>query len=113
MWTDATRQTHRDQGGRNPNDLTDAQWATVAPPLTGDDPPTADRRKMIDACLYPEKAGCPGHYLPTDFGRWETVRTGHGRFRPGGIGTEIAAFPGTGPGAAVRRPAGPRSAAGA
>ena len=68
MWTDADRQTYRDQGGRYPSDLTDAQWATVAPLLISYDPLTADLREMVNACLYLEKTGCPWRYLPTDFG---------------------------------------------
>lgn len=92
MWTDADRETYRDQGGRYPSDLTDAQWATVAPFLAGYDPLSADLREMVNACLYLEKTGCPWRYLPTDFGPWETVRTWHDRFRADGIWTEIAAL---------------------
>ncbi|GJD57964.1 hypothetical protein MTDSW087_00089 [Methylobacterium dankookense] len=86
MWTDADRETYRDRGRRFPSDLTDAQWATVAPLLASYDPLTADLREMVNACLYLEKTGCPWRYLPTDFGPWETVRTWHDRFRAMGSG---------------------------
>lgn len=92
MWTDADRETYRDRGGRYPSDLTDAQWATVAPLLAGYDPLTANLREMVNACLYLEKTGCPWRYLPTDFGAWETVRTWHDRFRADGIWSEVAAL---------------------
>jgi putative transposase len=92
MWTDADRETYRDRGNRYPSDLTDAQWGTVAPVLSGYDPLTADLREMVNACLYLEKTGCPWRYLPTDFGPWETVRTWHDRFRADGIWAEVAAL---------------------
>lgn len=74
MWTDADRETYRDRGNRYPSDLTDAQWGTVAPVLSGYDPLTADLREMVNACLYLEKTGCPWRYLPTDFGPWNPDR---------------------------------------
>ncbi|GAB6845829.1 transposase [Methylorubrum rhodinum] len=97
MWTDADRKTCRDRGGRYLSDLTDAQWATVAPLLTGYDPLTADLREMVNAGLDLEKTGCPWRYLPTDFGPWETVRTWHDRFQAEGLWSEIAALLTRGP----------------
>lgn len=91
MWTDADRETYRDRGRRFPSDLTDAQWATVAPLLAGYDPLTADLRQMVNACLYLEKTGCPWRYLPNDFGPWETVHKWRDRFRTDGLWPEIAA----------------------
>lgn len=92
MWTEADRETYRDEGRRYPSDLTDEEWATVAPLLSGYDPLTADLREMVNACLYLEKTGCPWRYLPTDFGPWETVRTWHDRFRSDGLWSEVAAL---------------------
>lgn len=89
MWTDADRETYRDRGGRDPSDLTDAQWATVAPLLSGYDPLRADLREMVDACLSLEKTGCPWRSLPTDFGSWETVRTWHDASGPTGSGRRL------------------------
>lgn len=92
MWTDADRETYKDEGRRYPSDLTDEQWSTIAPLLSGYDPLTADLREMVNACLYLEKTGCPWRYLPTDFGPRPTVRTWHDRFRADGLWSEIAAL---------------------
>lgn len=89
MWTEADRETYKDDGRRYPSDLTEAEWATIAPLLSGYDPLTADLRAMVEACLYLDKTGCPWRYLPKDFGAWETVRTWHDRFRADGIWSEI------------------------
>ena len=75
MWTDADRETYRDEGRRYPSDLTDGEWALLAPLVSGYDPLTGDLREMVNACLYLEKTGCPWRYLPTDFGPRPTVRT--------------------------------------
>ena len=64
-------------GGRYPSDLTDEEWALLAPLLSGYDPLTADLREMVNACLYLEKTGCPWRYLPV-FRRATLV---HPRFR--------------------------------
>lgn len=92
MWTEADRETYGDEGRRYPSDLTDAEWALIAPLLSGYDPPTADLREMVNACLYLEKTGCPWRYLPTDFGPRPTVRTWHDRFRADGLWSELAAL---------------------
>lgn len=89
MWTDADRETYKDDGRRYPSDLTDAEWATLKPLLSGYDPLTADLREMVNACLYLDKTGCPWRYLPTDFGPRPTVRTWHDRFRADGLWSEI------------------------
>ncbi|SFG79195.1 Transposase [Methylobacterium gossipiicola] len=74
-----------------PSDLTDEQWAAIAPLLAGYDPLTADLRQMVNACLYLEKTGCPWRYLPINFGPWETVRKWRDRFLADGLWPEIAA----------------------
>ncbi len=35
MWTETDREIYRDEGRRYPSDLTDEQWATIAPLLSG------------------------------------------------------------------------------
>jgi transposase len=57
-------------------DLTDAQWAYLKPMLTKPSKqgrPPIDRRRIIDAVLYPAKCGCPWQYLPADFPNYKTV----------------------------------------
>jgi transposase len=66
MWTQAHRDLYKDDGRRYPSDLTDAQWALIAPLLSSYDPLKVDLREMVNACLYLEKTGCPWRYLPTE-----------------------------------------------
>jgi putative transposase len=59
-----------------PSDLTDAQWALVAPYLpssSGGRPRTTDLRAVVDAILYILRAGCQWRYLPKDFPPKSTV----------------------------------------
>jgi putative transposase len=59
-------------------DLTDAQWALVAPLLArprGPGHPTViDQRRVVNAVLYRLRTGCQWRLLPTDFPNWNTVR---------------------------------------
>jgi len=62
---------------RYPTDLTDAQWALLAPlippaKLAGS-PAIHDRRELVDAMLYLLRAGCAWRLLPHDFPPWRTV----------------------------------------
>jgi putative transposase len=92
MWTAEHRETYKDDGRRYPSDLTDAEWATIAPVFSDYETLTADVREMINACLYLQKTGCQWRFLPKDFGPWQTVRTWHDRFRADGIWAEVAAL---------------------
>jgi putative transposase len=62
-----------------PSDLTDSQWAVVAPLLrastrTGPGrPPQVPLRDVVDALLYIKQTGCPWRYLPHDFPPRSTV----------------------------------------
>ncbi len=62
---------------RYPTDLTDAQWALLAPlippPKPGGRPAKHDRRELVDAMLYWLRAGCAWRLLPHDFPPWRTV----------------------------------------
>jgi putative transposase len=65
-----------------PSDLTDAQWAPVAPQIpaakSGDRPRTTDVRAVFVAIIYLLRTGCQWRQLPSDFPPWPT---GHGYFR--------------------------------
>ncbi len=52
MWTQADRDFYEDDGRRDPTDLTDAQWALIAPLLSSYEPLKVDLREMVNACLY-------------------------------------------------------------
>jgi transposase len=62
---------------RYPSDLTDAQWARLAPLLPaakpGGHPRTVDLREVVDAILYVLREGCRWRALPHDFPPWSTV----------------------------------------
>jgi putative transposase len=62
-----------------PSDLTDAQWALLAPllqesaPAGPGRPPRVDLREVVNALLYIKQTGCPWRYLPHDFPPRSTV----------------------------------------
>ena len=63
-----------------PSDLTDAQWAILAPlverPRRADGrgrPRTVELREVTNAILYVLHEGCRWRALPHDFPAWETV----------------------------------------
>lgn len=62
---------------RYPSDLTDAQWALIDPllpsPSTIGRPEKHDRREIVNAILYLDRAGCAWRLLPKCFPPWETV----------------------------------------
>jgi transposase len=62
---------------RYPTDLTDQQWALLAPlipkPKPGGRPALHGRRELVDAMLYWLRSGCAWRLLPHDFPPWQTV----------------------------------------
>jgi putative transposase len=92
MWTPAHREKYKDNGQRYPSDLTDAEWATIAPLFAVYGTLTVDLREMVNALFYHQKTSCQWRYLPTDFGPWETVRYWHDRFRTDGIWADLSAL---------------------
>src|SRR5690348_9736764 len=61
-----------------PTDLTDAQWALVAPvlppPCSTGHPRQHDLREVLNALLYQAHTGCQWRALPHDFPPWSVVR---------------------------------------
>lgn len=59
------------------SDLTDAQWAAIAPMIPdaapGGRPRKADKREIVEAILHVLRAGCAWRLLPHDFPPWQTV----------------------------------------
>ena len=55
-------------------DLTDSQWALLAPMIPDADPGgrprKADKREIVEAILYFLRAGCAWRLLPHDFPPW-------------------------------------------
>jgi transposase len=70
MWTAEQRASHRRESGRFPSDLTDAEWARLAPLIPsaspGGRPRKTDMRAAMNAIFYLLRTGCPWRYLPAD-----------------------------------------------
>ena len=66
------------QGEGYPTDLTDAQWAVLAPLLQRAPgpgrPATVSGRAVVNALLYLARAGCPWRLLPREYPHWTAVR---------------------------------------
>jgi len=77
-WNDITRADHNRNSERYPSDLTDAEWALIAPLLppakAGGRPRTTDLRDVSDAILYIASSGCQWRMLPKDFPPYSTVQ---------------------------------------
>ena len=62
-----------------PSDLTDDEWAVLAPLLEHERrdgrgrPRTVERREVLNAILYVLRTGCQWRYLPEGFPNWNTV----------------------------------------
>src|ERR1700716_1003377 len=80
MWTPATRGRMAEierKTKRYPTDLTDEEWARVAPLLPRRSkrgrPREVDLREIMNAIRYLVRTGCGWRMLPKDFPPWETV----------------------------------------
>ncbi len=76
-----------------PSDLTDEQWAVLAPYLsqrTGPGrPPALDLRAVVNALFYQARTGCQWRYLPHDFPHWTAVRYYFDRWTQDGTWEEV------------------------
>ena len=74
---------------RYPTDLTDRQWARLAPLLPaskpGGRPRTTDPREVVDAILYVLRNGIVWRAVPHDFPPWETVYYYFNTWRRAGV----------------------------
>ena len=77
-WDDITRKQHNRDDLRYPSDLTDEEWAVVAPLIPpakrGGHPRTTDMRAVMNAILYIAGGGIQWRMLPKDFPPVSTVR---------------------------------------
>ena len=78
MWTEITRPKYERSGLRYATDVTDAEWALIAPhlpaPRTLGRPRTTCLREVVDAIFYMLRAGCPWRLLPREFPPRSTVQ---------------------------------------
>lgn len=76
-----------------PTDLSDAQWAILAPhippPKPCGRPPAHPRRELVDAMLYVLRGGISWRMLPHEFPPWQTVYHSFRRWRIDGIWEQI------------------------
>jgi transposase len=77
-WDDTARRDHARRALRYASDLTDLEWALVAPllppPRPQGRPRTADLREVMNAILYMASAGCQWRMLPKDLPPPSTVQ---------------------------------------
>ena len=77
-WTDTARREHKRKFVRYPSDLTDGEWALIAPMFPAarrkGRPRTTCLRKVMDAILYIASSGCAWRMLPNCFPAISTVR---------------------------------------
>jgi transposase len=89
MWTPATRRQHSRDRLRYGSDLTDAEWAIIAPcmppPAKTGRPRHWTMREIINAIFYVPRAGCAWRLLPKDFPPRSTVYGWFLRFRREGL----------------------------
>jgi transposase len=81
---------------RYPSDMTDAEWAVLAPLVPvggpgprGGRPPAHSRRDIIDAIRYVTPNGGVWRALPADFPPWKTVHDYHTRWATDGTVNRI------------------------
>jgi transposase len=71
MWTNDNRAAYERKSSRYPSDLTDEEWALVAPlmppPKKARRHPVPEMRALLDAILYVLTTGCQWRQLPKDF----------------------------------------------
>jgi transposase len=82
MWTAADREQYGREGLRYPSDLTDAEWALVAPLIRpakrGGRRRSVVVREVMDGLLHVLETGCQWSHLPRDLPPRSTV---HGHLR--------------------------------
>ena len=78
MWTEITRRKYERVGQRYASDLTDAEWALIAPHMPAvkrlGRPRETELRSVLDAILYIARTGCQWRMLPKDFPPFTTVQ---------------------------------------
>ncbi len=77
MWTNENRDRYNREHLRYPSDLTDAEWALIAPLIPpakhGGHPREVDEREIINGILYLLSTGCQWRALPKDVPPRSTV----------------------------------------
>jgi transposase len=89
MWTASARAQYRRSGRRYATDVSDAEFALIAPLLPGCQrggrARTTSLREVLNAILYLLRTGCPWRMLPKDFPPKSTVYGYFRRFGQDGV----------------------------
>lgn len=76
-----------------PSDLSDEQWARIAPYIPaakpGGRPRSVDMREMFNAILYVVRSGCAWRMIPHELPAWRTVYGYFRDFRAAGVWKRI------------------------
>ena len=71
-----------------PSDLSDEEWAVLAPVIPpakpGGHPRRVDMRQILNALFYQQRTGCQWRYLPKEYPPWPTVWTYFRQWRKNG-----------------------------
>ena len=77
MWTDENRKDYERKGLRYPSDMTDAEWALIAPLIPPEKRHGRRRevviREVVNAIFYVLSTGCQWRFLPKDLPPRSTV----------------------------------------
>ena len=72
-----------------PSDLSDQEWAILAPLIPaakpGGKPRTTDMREVLNAIFYVNKSGGQWRMLPHEFPKWQTVYYYYNTWRKAGL----------------------------
>ena len=77
-WSEITRRQYRREGLRYASDMTDAEWALIAPlmPVRREigRPRETDLRAVVEALLYMAATGCQWRQVPKEFPPYSTIQ---------------------------------------
>ena len=80
---------------RNEHELTDEQWARLAPLLPPQKPrtgrPAKDHRTVVEAICWLGRSGAPWRDLPVEYGPWRTVASRFYRWEQQGVWARVLA----------------------
>jgi transposase len=92
-WTEITREKYRRDGMRYASDMTDEEWAVIAPRLPAPSrrgrPRETPLREVVNAIFYIAQSCCQWRLLPKDFPPFTTVQYYFYRWRACGLWASI------------------------
>jgi transposase len=95
-WDDIARRDHARRGKRYASDLTDREWALIAPflppPRPVGRPRTANLREVVNAIFYLATTGCQWRMLPRDLPPTSTVQRYFYDWRDSGLCDNVQDF---------------------